>query len=166
MADAQLNLTRRALLGAACVPVLARHSGLDPESTFPAAAVVERRWTPDQVRGDGFGADQVRDDGVGSSAWQQALAAFRAAQAAVSEIEAASAGASFEEEEDWLPRHDAACDRMEEALLRAIALPAPDLGALAVKLELLFAHGIEPNAVDDVWLAAIREDALRLLRQS
>ncbi|MEA3036121.1 MAG: hypothetical protein QOH04_1886 [Sphingomonadales bacterium] len=157
MADAQLNLTRRALLGAACVPVLARHSGLDPESTFPAAAVVERgRWTPDQVRGDT----------VGSSAWQQALGAFRAAQAAVAEIEAATAGASLAEEGDWLPRHDAACDRMEEALLRAIALPAPDLGALAVKLELLFAHGIEPNAVDDAWLAAIREDALRLLREA
>jgi hypothetical protein len=102
---------------------------------------------------------------VGSSAWQQALGAFRAAQSTVAEIEAATAGASLAEEEDWLPRHDAACDRMEEALLRAIALPAPDLGALAVKLELLFAHGIEPNAVDDAWLAAIREDALRLLHQ-
>jgi hypothetical protein len=157
MADAQLNLTRRALLGAACVPVLARHSGLDPESTFPVAAVVEQgRWTPNQVRGDM----------VGFSAWQQALGAFRAAQAAVAEIEAASAGASFEEEEAWLPRHDAACDRMEGALLRAIALPAPDLGALAIKLELLFAHGIEPNAVDEAWLAAIREDALRLLHSA
>jgi hypothetical protein len=54
----------------------------------------------------------------------------------------------------------------QEALLPAIALPAPDLGALAVKLELLFAHGIEPNAVDDAWLAAIREDALRLLHEA
>ncbi|MEA3050205.1 MAG: hypothetical protein QOG84_2041 [Sphingomonadales bacterium] len=156
MADAQLNLTRRALLGAACAGSVIRHAGLDPASTFALVAVEGERWTPDQVRGDG----------VGSGAWQQALGAFRGAQAAVAEIEAATAGAPFAEEEDWLPRHDAACDRMEEALLRTIALPAPDLGALAVKLELLFAHGIEPNAVDDAWLAAIREDALRLLHQA
>jgi hypothetical protein len=83
----------------------------------------------------------------------------------VLEIEAATAGASLAEEEAWLPRHDAACARMEAAVARAVALPAPDLGAFAAKLELLFAHGIEPGAVDDAWLAAIREDAVRLLHQ-
>ena len=35
MADAQLKLSRRALLGAACAAsVLQRHPGLDPGSTF------------------------------------------------------------------------------------------------------------------------------------
>ncbi|MEA3038555.1 MAG: hypothetical protein QOE79_1068 [Sphingomonadales bacterium] len=146
MADAQLNLTRRALLGAACVPVLATPAAAATKGPLHRAA----HGPPPRSGED----------------WDAALGAFRAARAAVAEIEAASAGASFAEEEAWLPRHDAACDRMEAAVARAIALPAPDLRALAVKLELLFAHEIEPNAVDDAWLAAIREDALRLLHQA
>src|SRR4051812_49531808 len=150
MADAQLNLTRRALLGAACVPVL-----VGPDTG-------EARGPLHQPSPSAAAGPPPRS----GEEWERALGAFRTARAAVLEIEAATAGASLAEEEDWLPRHDAACDRMEEALLRAIALPAPDLAALAVKLELLFAHGIEPNAVDDAWLAAIREDALRLLREA
>ncbi|MFL6863082.1 MAG: hypothetical protein ACJ8DZ_08780 [Allosphingosinicella sp.] len=165
MAAAQLNLTRRALLGAACVPALGRHAGLDPASTFSLAALAEGRWTPDQVRGDGCGADQVRNDGVGSGAWELALDGVRAALAAVAEIEAATAGASVEEEAVWLPRHDAACARMEAAVARAIALPAPHLEGFAAELELLFAHGIEPGAVDEAWVSAIRKDALRVLHR-
>jgi hypothetical protein len=81
----------------------------------------------------------------------------------VAEIEGATAGASVEEEEAWLPRHDAACARMDEAVERAMRVPAPDLPALAAKLALLFAHGVEPGAVDEGWVAAIGEDSRRLL---
>ena len=88
---------------------------------------------------------------------------MRAAQALVAEVEAATAGASVEEEEKWLPRHEAACARMEAAVARAVTVAAPDLPAFADKLELLFAHGVEPGAVEEGWLEAVRADARRLL---
>jgi hypothetical protein len=70
MADGQHKLSRRALLGAVCAaPVLSRHSGLDPESTFPTPAPDEGRWIP----------DQVRDDEVAE--WHRALARFHEVQA-------------------------------------------------------------------------------------
>lgn len=136
MADAQLNLTRRALLGAACVPLV-----IDASAAAGAAAP--------PLPGDD---------------WAGAMAAFLAAQAAVAEIEAVTAGASFEEEEAWLPRHEAACERMEAAAAQIFALPAPDLAAFAAKLDLLFAHGVEPGAAEEGWIEAVRVDAARLLR--
>jgi hypothetical protein len=84
----------------------------------------------------------------------------------VAAVEAATAGRSIEEEEAWLPRHDAACAAMEAAAGRVIGVPAPDFGAFADKLELFFGHGIEPDAVEEDWLAAIRIDLGRLLRGS
>jgi hypothetical protein len=81
----------------------------------------------------------------------------------VRRIEAATAGASAEEEETWLPADDAACAAMDDALVRAIAAPAADLGAFAVKLELLFAHCIEPGAVEGEVGEAVMGDARRLL---
>jgi len=81
----------------------------------------------------------------------------------VRRIEGATAGASVEEEETWLPAHDRACAAMDDALARAIAAPAPDLAALAVKLELLFAHCIEPGAVEEEVAEAVIADSRRLL---
>jgi hypothetical protein len=52
---------------------------------------------------------------------------------------------------------------MGAALARAIAAPVPDLGALAGKLELVFAHAIEPGAVDDGVVEAVMADCRRLL---
>jgi hypothetical protein len=107
------------------------------------------RWIPDQARDDG--------------SWNTALAAFHAAEVEVRRIEAATAGRSADEEEAWLPRHDAACERLDDALARAIAAPAPDLAAFALKLELLFAHAIEPGAVEGEVAEAVLADARRLL---
>jgi hypothetical protein len=92
-----------------------------------------------------------------------ALSTFHTAQAEVRRIEAATAGRSAAEEEAWLPRHDAACEAMEDALARTLAAPAPDLPAFAAKLDLFFAHAIEPGAIDDDVAAAILVDAGRLL---
>jgi hypothetical protein len=119
-----------------------------PESTFSAADAPEGTWIPDQVRNDGE--------------WEQAIAAFGSAQAAVAAVERATAGRSVEEEEAWLPRYDAACEAMAAALARAIAAPAPDLAALAVKLELVFAHEMEPGALDQISIDLILSDAWRL----
>jgi len=95
--------------------------------------------------------------------WARALAAFHAAQQEVHRIEAATAGASMEEEEEHLPAHDSACAAMEDALDQLLTAPAPTLGALAAKLELLFAHAIEPGAVDEDVATALRADSGRLL---
>jgi len=97
--------------------------------------------------------------------WNVALAAFRQAQGHVSAIEAATAGRPFAEEEAWLPRHGAACAAMEAALARAIAAPAPDLAAFAVKLELVLAHAVEPGAIEQAVAEAIADDCRRLLRR-
>ncbi|MEA3048762.1 MAG: hypothetical protein QOG84_598 [Sphingomonadales bacterium] len=94
--------------------------------------------------------------------WGQALAGFRQALEAVAAIEKATAGCSVEEEEAWLPTHAAACDAMGAGLARAIAAPAPDLGALAAKLDLVFAHAVEPGAVDDGVVEALVADFRRL----
>jgi hypothetical protein len=83
---------------------------------------------------------------------------------AVRAIEGATAGGSVEEEEAWLPAHGAACDAMDEALGRVLDAPAPDLGAFAVKLELLFAHAVEPGAVEEGVVEAVFADSERLLR--
>jgi hypothetical protein len=108
----------------------------------------EGSWTPDQVRGDGE--------------WQKALAAFEGAAAEVREIEAATAGYRFEDEEALLPAHDAACEAMEIALQRMLFVPAPHPRALAAKLELFFAHGLEPHSIEADVLEAIRRDVRRL----
>jgi hypothetical protein len=144
MPDAQLNLTRRALLGAACAPLVGDACAAEAPGPLHHAS----HGPPPRLGED----------------WEEALAAVRAAQALVAEVEAATAGASVAEEEKWLPRHDAACARMEAAVARAVGVAAPDLPAFAAKLELLFAHGVEPGAIEETWLAAIGEDARRLLR--
>jgi hypothetical protein len=81
----------------------------------------------------------------------------------VAAVERATAGCSVDEEEAWLPAHAAACDAMEAALAGAIAAPAPDLAALAGKLELVFAHAVEPGVVDDGVVEAVLADCRRLL---
>jgi hypothetical protein len=148
MAAADHNPSRRALLGAAVALPLVPASSFRrrPETILPAET--ERRWTPDQVRGD--------------AEWDKGLAAFEAAQTAVWEIEAATAGYGFDEEEALLPAHEAACEAMETALGRLLLVPAPDLAAFATKLDLFFEHELEPHSAEDDVLAAIREDVGRL----
>ncbi|HYE29302.1 MAG TPA: hypothetical protein VEA61_13865 [Allosphingosinicella sp.] len=152
MAAAQLNPTRRSLLGAAVgsslVPdALTASFRRTPESTCLARE--EERWIPDQVRDD--------------EQWQSALAAFEAAAAEVRAIEAATAGYRFEEEEAVLPAHDAACAAMEAALQRMLFVPAPHLGALGIKFEAAFAHELA-SAVQhgELRFPAIMQDILRL----
>jgi hypothetical protein len=94
--------------------------------------------------------------------WDRALAAFEVAETAVREIEAATAGYGFEAEEALLPEHDSACEAMEAALGRLLAVPAPDLAGLARKIELAFAHVIEPPAGGEDGLGTILGDARQL----
>ncbi|MEA3035750.1 MAG: hypothetical protein QOH04_1515 [Sphingomonadales bacterium] len=147
MAAAQLNPSRRAVLGAAVGLPFVREEGAPPPASASGYG-----WSPSP-------GDPGED-------WVEGLASFRRAQAAVAEIEAATAGRPFGEEEVWLPRHGAACAAMEAALARAIAAPAPDLAAFAVKLELVLAHAVEPGAIEEAVTEAIAGDCRRLLRRS
>ncbi|HEV2747861.1 MAG TPA: hypothetical protein VGW34_11255 [Allosphingosinicella sp.] len=151
MAGAQLNLSRRALLGAVCVapvaPVLSevegRHPGLDPGSSFFFCGGGEGRWTPDQVRGD---------ERRPVTNWDRALARFRKADAAL-----AAAAHTLDE-----ALYDRLGARHDTALRRLLRTPAPDLPALALKLDL----ALDDRAVDFVGdaaaMKALKQDARRL----
>jgi hypothetical protein len=145
MADGQHKLSRRALLGAVCASPLVRHapprhSGLDPESTFPSPAPDGRRWIPDQVRDDGL------------AEWNQALARSHEAQTILD-------AAKSEPDQD---RYDALLDTHSEALAALLALPAPDLPALAAKLDAIVPHQAWESTGSEDCLEILRRDAHRL----
>ena len=157
MAVVQLNLSRRALLGAAFAapvlavvgdavaqgvgqgPVLSRHPGLDPGSTFsllPSPTVEQERWMPDQVRHD-------------VDAWDRSKARFGQADA---ELTALAGGP-----DDNL--YNRAATRHDRALVRLLRTPAPDAAALADKIDLLIAHQAWEFRAADTCLAALAADA-------
>jgi hypothetical protein len=167
MIVADLNVSRRALLGAACVaPVLGvvdltvpgaapfRHAGLDPGSTFFSSAAVQGRGAPDQVRGDAEAAAGAARQERRFVRWQAALARFRKAEAAI-------LAASSSDDEDLYDRLGERFERTLRALLRTAA---PDLTALAAKLDLAFAHDVSTLSGGEGCLAAVRRDAHRLAR--
>ncbi|MEA3052337.1 MAG: hypothetical protein QOG72_1240 [Sphingomonadales bacterium] len=154
MADGQHKLSRRALLGAVCaMPVLSevegplvrhatpRHSGLDPESTFSSPAPEGRRWIP----------DQVRDDDP-TTIWDRALARLQSAQTVLD-------AAKSEPDQD---AYDALLDSHSDALSALLALPAPDLAAVAAKLDLIVAQQAWELTGGEAYLAGLQEDARRL----
>ncbi len=135
MADGQHKLSRRALLGAVCAsPLIPRHPGLDPGSMNtvvgePAAAV-------------------FMDSGLRrNDEWDRALARLREAQAVLD-------SARSEPDQD---AYDRLLDSHSEALTALLALPAPDLPALAAKLDV-----IVPQMA---WELTGCEDCLEILRQ-
>jgi hypothetical protein len=136
MAGDQLNRERRALLGAALAlpaigdALLSRHPELGSGSSSPPPGRVTS-WTPDQVRSDGEET---------WAKWHAALAAYRAAEAAVAGEEGRMAGAAFAEAEAAQEGYDQLGAALDEALARLFAAPAPDLAALAAKLQLFAAH--------------------------
>ena len=139
MVDGQHKLSRRVVLGAVCASPLvghplARHSGLDPESMNtvvgePGAAV----FMDPGLR---------RDD-----EWGKALARFHQAQAALD-------AAKSEPDQD---RYDALLDSQSEALSALLGLPAPDLGGIAAKLDVIVA--------EQAWELTGAEDCLEILRR-
>ncbi len=107
---------------------------------------------PDQVRHDGYG--QVRDDeeSFAVTIWDRALARFHETQAAV---DAASGEPDHQ-------RYDAFVDCAGESMGALLALPAPDLPALAAKLDIIVPHlAWELTGCEDC-LERLRRDARRL----
>ena len=166
MAVADLNVSRRALLGAAFVlpaaagPVLHRHPGpfgfaqdrLDPGSIFSVSpAKAEGRWMPDQVRhdegGDGGSAQARR-----LARWEQALPRFGEAEAALAAV--------AHTEDDAV--YDRVLGRFNAALKGLLRAPAADAGAVAVKLDLAVRHLAWELTGGEACMAALLRDARRL----
>ncbi len=136
MADGQHKLSRRAVLGGVCAsPLIPRHPGLDPGSM--------------NTVGEESDAAVFMDSGLrrNDAEWKTALARFNQAQAVLD-------AAVHEEDED---AYDALLDSHSDALTALLALPAPDLPALAAKLDV-----IVPNLA---WELTGSEDCLERLRQ-
>ncbi len=138
MAGVRPDRERRALLGAAVGLPLLREAG------------------------GGAGGGQFRETVPLCGAWARALAAYRAAEAEVRGFEAATAGQSADEEERLEGVHAGLGDAMYDALRALLGAPAPDVGALAVKLDLAVAHEVGTLEGGAACLAAMRADAWRL----
>jgi hypothetical protein len=136
------KLSRRALPAGARALPLARHSWLDPESTF-LAAVGKERWIPDQVRDD----EAVRRE----EKWREALARFNEA----------------ERESEALVHcpnqrvYDRALGRHSTALRPVLRAQAPDLAAAGLKLELIVRHHVFEASFGAAALATLRRDLAR-----
>ena len=152
MAAGQCNRSRRALLGAAVglsfssfetglrqAQPLLRMSGEDAEAPGPLH--------PAPRPGKDFHA---------------ALAAYRAAEAEVRGFEGANAGRPFVAEDPLDEVYGELGDVMYDALRLLLKAPAPDVAALAVKLELVVEHEVGTLDGGEACLAAICGDARRL----
>jgi DNA-binding FrmR family transcriptional regulator len=152
MAAGQHKLSRRALLAGACAGVVAdarapllRHPRLDPgpRNTAPGANA-----PPSVFLGPGL----RRDDEKAMRAWRKALARLTRAQA---EIDALA-------HTDDQRRYDRAVDRQIAALSRLLKVPAPNLAAVAAKLDLLERHAAWELRCGDAAFVMLREDVQRL----
>ena len=88
---------------------------------------------------------------VDETPWARAVARFRAADAAI--------GAARHSEDEAL--YDRLADRHDAAIKRLLRTPAPNVEALAVKLELLFAEQAWEMNGGEMCLSAILADARR-----
>ena len=104
------------------------------------------RWIPDQVR------DHEEGKSFAVTIWDRALARFRTAQAAVD-----AAGGEPDQE-----RYDALVDSADEAMAALLRSPAPDLAAIAAKLEIVVAHLAWEITGSEDCLEILRRDAQRL----
>jgi len=158
MADGQLKLSRRALLGAVCAA---------PVVSVVEGPVVAASLSPSSRRRPGSPGDPLgalpegdpglrRDDDVAQSfvvtKWDRALARYRQADAALS-------AAARTPDEDAYNRLD---DRHDRALARLLATPAPDVAALALKLDLTLYDRFVEFTADAAAMKAIKRDAHRL----
>jgi hypothetical protein len=136
MAGRDHNYTRRAVLGAAfAVPALA--SAASAGAAAPAAA-----------------------------RWRRALAGLRRAEAAMAAFERRCAAAGITE--NLWEVDETSGDHLGtfiSALQRLMRTPAPDLPALALKIEFLVDHEVGSLSDGERCLAALRADARRLADQ-
>ncbi|HYG28621.1 MAG TPA: hypothetical protein VD887_00240 [Allosphingosinicella sp.] len=106
---------------------------------------------PDRARHDEETAER---QSFAVTKWDRALSHFRQAEAALAALEG-------HPDEDAFGR---AHDRFNAALSRLLAVPAPDVAALATKLEVAVAAELADLTYAPPALAHLAEDARRLSR--
>src|SRR5688500_2876574 len=97
--------------------------------------------------------------------WQRALARLMAAEAEVRAVERATAGGTTEEEEALQEAFDDRLGEHTAALLRLMRVRAPDLSALALKIELAIDHEVGTLTGGELCLAILKRDVRRLMRR-
>jgi hypothetical protein len=156
MAALTHNPSRRALLGAA----VALPFSFSSFETGPP---------PDQVRGRSLLRMRALEETAAPPPrpgedlkWERALRAFERAEATLRECERRTSGAPWEEQDAVEEEYGACLDVLYGALRRLLRVPAPDLAALAVKIELIVDHEVATLTGGEACLAALRRDARRL----
>lgn len=96
--------------------------------------------------------------------WQQALARLRAVEAEVRAVAQATAGGTAEEEEVLEPVYMALLGEHTKALVRLMKVRAPDLAALAVKIELAIDEEVGSLTGGAFCLVAVKRDVRRLMK--
>jgi hypothetical protein len=151
MAAGRHNPSRRALLGAVvALPLLPRHCEERSDEAIQRG-----------VEGSAGLLRCARNDGA---RWQRALARLRAAEAEVRAVARATAGGTVEEEEALQEVYDARLGDHSAALLRLMKVRAPDLPALALKIELAVDEEVGTLTGGELCLAALKRDVRRLMR--
>lgn len=93
--------------------------------------------------------------------WARALAAVRAAEAEVRDYERRTRGAPWEQQAAIEEEYGDRLDALYRALRRLLRLPAPDVGAFALKVVLAIDHEVGTLEGGEACLAVLRRDALR-----
>ncbi|HEY0148915.1 MAG TPA: hypothetical protein VGB70_07905 [Allosphingosinicella sp.] len=158
MAAGKLNRERRALLGAAlALPLVPRGVGVEPAPVGSLGPLHRASGGLDPSQ-TAPGSPLAADRRAGEE-WDAALALVRAREAEVRAWEAGSSGLPFAAAEAWQEGYDARCSAMEEALLALLGCPAPDVAALAVKLELAAAYDVATISGGEGVLGALAVEA-------
>jgi hypothetical protein len=146
MAAGQLSLTRRALLAACEAPALAPARGSSLRLPALDAGPMSTDAEDLLEAGSSFPDDPLED------AWDYALARHAMCDAAL-------AAAAHSEDEDL---YDRLGERHEDALQSLLRTPAPDVAALALKLDLALDERSLEYFGDLAGMRALKEDARRL----
>lgn len=96
--------------------------------------------------------------------WKRALARLQAAETEVRAVARLTAGGTAEEEEALQEVYDARLGEHSVALLRLMKVRAPDLPALALKIELAIDEEVGTLTGGEACLAALKRDVRRLMR--
>jgi hypothetical protein len=97
-------------------------------------------------------------------AWRRALARLKAAEAEMRAVERATAGGTAEEEEALEEVYLERVGDYLEALRKVMRVRAPDLAALALKIELAIDEEVGTLSGGELCLAAVKRDVRRLMR--
>jgi hypothetical protein len=153
MASREHSCTRRAVLGAALVvPVVGAGGGVpSPQPCGAGLSPGHALAAPHPLEGEGK--------------WGSALAGLREAEAAVVAFERSAATPAWRSFEEREALNDAYGDRVsafDSAMLRLLEAPAPDVGAMALKIGLIARHRVLELDGGEECLAWLEADARRL----